>query len=327
MKNNFRTLKATLIMSIFVLGSFTALASTGSAQSFGIFRYTSDLNFGYDASKAVNIIPADPNGSIIDLYISYQISGILSELAKTRFNNAGINAQIQLSVGEIPSYCNAILTSQLAFIKIDNSFQTAIPNPQLHVTLLEDAPLLAEVKIPINLRATVAPAFPYSIEEMERTFTVSTYAAYIPIIDVIPTRNLMEVPPGQIAAFELECENKGNAETEFLFNVKELPSGWTASMISNTKISPNSKKTVSVEITAPYDFGYHDQLKNIVISVQGKYYAETGGITTSSRVYDVRLTVLDRGFYVSAYHAAILAFVIVAIILIVYIFFRWKQSK
>jgi hypothetical protein len=256
-------------MGILLVSLFAAFVPSSSAQGLGLFRLTPQLSLDIKNPNAtVGIVPADPKPTIIELDVNYMITGILSGSAQSRFNSAGIMAQIQISVGDIPDYCNAFVMQQTVQARIRNAFESATPTPNLRVTFLEHAPLMAEVKVPITLTATVAPAFPYSVENIDRTFYVPVAAAYIPIIDAVPKDTFKEVNPGEIAVFEIELENKGNAETEFRFDLSEVPDGWTASIIAQTKIPSatlggNSKKIVRFEIRPPYGFGQHLHSKNL----------------------------------------------------------------
>ena len=79
----------------------------------------------------------------------------------------------------------------------------------------------------------------------------------------IPEGTVKKIGPLDIAKFDIEIENMGNAKTTVICNAINLPEGWVASVDQETIIETgiggnNPKKTVSLAIQPPYGFGYHD---------------------------------------------------------------------
>jgi len=330
MKNNFRRIRASLILGILLFSSLAVFTTNGSAAGLGLFNLKSEVTFSYDSSKAYGIIPADQTGATISLYIQYQIQGILSQMAARVYKAYGLEtaAQIEISVGSFPesTYCSASIITQSVQAPIGPSFKPTTVTPAVHVVFLANAPYLAQVNVPVIIKATAPPAFPFRIDPVEKTYYVSVSAAYIPIIDVTPSPIFQETPPGNIAFFNIVCDNKGNGETEFKFDVQNVPEGWSVGIVNSVLVSPNTQKTVSLEIRTPYGFGYHDDQKDITVNVQGFYYASSGQ-TTNSSVYPVRVTVRDRGFYVSGFDAMIIGVIILVIAIVGYFYYRWRKTK
>jgi hypothetical protein len=322
MTKSLKTIKASMIMGVIIVSLFVAMVPTISAQGLGIFSFRPVLSINIDNPEDTSgIIPADPDGKVVRVTVLYQINGLLAQIAAPRLNNAG-DAHISVTLGEYPDYCNIYLLTQDLFIDISHE-QTPSDYPiQLRITFLENAPLLAVVNVPLILKAEVQPAFPYRVEDIEVTKTISVSAAYVPIIDAVPQQTQREVAPGDIAEFKIDLENKGNAETQFVFDLSEVPEGWTASIISQAKISSaavggNAKKTVSLQVRPPYQFGYHDEEKQITVTVTGYYYADASGTNTSSRPIDIRVLVRNRGFsFQPGWEMAVIVVVIIALILL-----------
>ncbi|MCX6666665.1 MAG: hypothetical protein NTV74_00260 [Euryarchaeota archaeon] len=329
MKKNFKSVKASLIMGILLVSLSAAFITSSSASGLGIFRLTPNLQFSYDPTNAYNIVPADPNGSNIALYIQYQITGIFAETATKRFGTNGINAKVQITVGSVPNYCSVDLPNQDVDIEISNKYVKADPVPMLHVTFSENAPMTQRVGIPIHLKATVSPAFPWSVDLIEEDYSVWVSPAYIPLINVIPTNNFIETSPGEKATVGIECQNQGNQLTEVRYDVIEKPEGWSVGIIASTKISPNAKETVNLDIRPSYAFGWHDEQSDVVIRVQGFYYASESGKMTSSRAYDIIVTVRNKGFSMSGFEPVLLVLVILVLVLIgvFFVIKRWKKTK
>lgn len=333
MVKSLKTVKTSIVIGVILIGLFVAMVPSSSAQglNLGIFAFKPVLSINIDNPEdTAGIIPANPDGKVVKVTVFYQINGLLAQLAAPRLDNAG-DAHISVILGDYPSYCNVYLLTQDLFIPISHEQQSSAVPINMRVTFLENAPLLAQVDIPLILTATVQPAFPFRVEDITVTKVVSVSAAYVPIIDAVPQVTQKEVAPGDIAEFKIDIENKGNAETEFVFDLTEVPDGWTASIISQTKISSaalggNSKKTVTLQVRPPYQFGYHDEEKQITVRITGFYYADTSaGTNTSSRPIDIRVLVRDRGFsFQPGWEMAVIVIFIIALIVI--IFFIKKDS-
>ncbi|MCJ7571603.1 MAG: hypothetical protein MUO82_06980, partial [Candidatus Thermoplasmatota archaeon] len=278
MIKNLKTVKTSIVIGVILIGLFATMVPLSSAQglNLGIFTFNPVLSINIDNPEdTAGIIPADPMGKVVKVTVFYQINGLLAQIAAPRLDNAG-DAHISVSLGEHPAYCNVYLLTQDIFIPISHEQKSSEVPISMRVTFLENAPLLAQVDIPLILTASVQPAFPYRVEDITVTKIVAVSAAYVPIIDAVPQETQKEVAPGDIAEFKIDLENKGNAETQFVFDLTEVPAGWTASIISQVKISSaavggNSKKTVILQVRPPYQFGYHDEEKQITVHIIGYY--------------------------------------------------------
>jgi hypothetical protein len=332
MKNNRKVVKTSFIIGVILIGLILSMAPSSSAQSLGIFTFRPVISINIDNPEDTSgIIPADPVGKTVEVSVYYQINGLLASMADQRLDSAG-DAHISVSTGPVPEYCNIYLLTQDLFIPI-SSEQTKSEVPiKMRVTFLETAPLLAVVNIPLILEATVQPAFPWRVEDITVEKVISVSAAYVPIIDAVPQQTFKEVSPGDIAEFKIDLENKGNAETEFVFDLSQVPEGWTASIISQTKIASaalggNAKKTVSLQIRPPYQFGWHDEERQITVRITGFYYADASGTNTSSRPIDIRVIVRNRGFsFQPGWEMVVIAIVIIALILL-FIFRKYFIKK
>ena len=321
MTKNLKTIKASIILGIVIVGLIASVAPSSSA---GVFTLTPVVSINIDNQDATKgIVPADPNGKTIEVTVYYSINGYFAEQAAKDLGGKG-KAHISASIGDVPSYCNVNLLTQDLFIPVSNKQEGSEYPIKITVTFLENAPLLAVVNIPLILKAEVPRGLLWKVEDITVTKTIPVTAAYVPIIDAVPQETFKEVAPGDIAEFKIDLENKGNAETQFVFDLSQVPEGWTASIISQTKISSaalggNDKKTVSLQIRPPYQFGWHDEQKQITVTVKGYYYADTasGQNITSSRPIDIRILVRNRGFSFQPGWEMLLIVIIIVVLLLV----------
>lgn len=325
MSKNFKSVKASLIIGILLVSLSAAIVPSSSAKGFGIFELTPYLQFNYDTTNVDNIIPDNPNGSKIDLHIFYQISGLLASFGVKRLA-AEQKVQINIQIGQIPDYCMASLTQQTVYATPAIDFANGEAGPtQLKVTFTKNAPYPASVNIPIIVTATVAPAFPWSVKPITQTYYITVSAGYLPIIDVTPNPKYLETSPGSLATIGIGCENIGNGETEFRFEIVDMPAGWTAQMIDSKFISANAKESLSLQVRGPIGFGYHDETETITIRVRGIYYAEAGYTTETDKEFTV--TVRSVGFYASAFDAMIIIVLLVVLVLVLFYIMQWRKKS
>jgi len=326
MMKNFRTIKVTLMIGLLLSSIIAIFIPVTSA---GFITCTSDVKLTYDAEAAsTKIIPL--KGSItIPLNISVMVKGIFAELAVNRYNSMGVTASVDLSVGETPNWASAFIRPNVIAPELSVGWGPS-EIAYLEVSFTEDAPAFHRVEIPVIMHVSIPPTLVFRIPDITREAMISFEPAYLPIIDATPRFTYKEISPGQIATFEIDLKNKGNAETEFLFDIIEIPKGWSASIVSNTKVSPaqdkESEKTVRLFVQPPYGFGYHDDRGDIVISVKGRYFAPSAG-TLEAGPYLYRFTVRSKGFDFTPGVGMIPVIVIIALLIGGAIFYYIKKQQ
>jgi len=321
MNKNFKSVKASLIIGILLVSLSAAIVPSSSAA--GIFKQTPYMQFIYDSKNADNIIPDNLNGSKIPITISYKIASMFAGLAVNRLKAQDVQINIQIGHDQLPSYCMASVKPQVIYVTPSIDFVEA--TTELKVTFTKNAPFPASVNIPIIVTASLAPAFPWSVETLTQTYFVTVSAGYIPIIGVTPDPKYLETSPGSIATFGIDCANIGNGETDFQFEVVDVPAGWNAQIVDSKYIPPNSKETLALQVRGPIGFGYHDETETITVKVRGIYYASDGTYTTETDK-EFTVTVRSVGFYASAFDAMIIIFLLVALIIVVFFIIQWRKK-
>ena len=182
---------------------------------------------------------------------------------------------VDLTVKETPSWCAARISPNVVNPRLSTQWETE--PAYLYISFNENAPAHGVTIITIEMQAS-APGTFGRITGVTKTATISFTPAYLPIIDATPHNNSQVTKPGKTVIFDIDLENLGNAETEFIFNVREIPEGWTASVPSNITIGSrlqggNPEKTVQFSVTPPGNIESQKIREVINLTVVGQHFA------------------------------------------------------
>jgi hypothetical protein len=315
MKKHLRTVKTTIVLGIIFLSLIIAIVPSNSAKPLSV---ATDVKMTYNAAAAnEKIVPL--SGEItIPINISAKIRGFLATTFERLFKDR-TDFSISLSVKETPEWCTARVSPNVVNPRILTQWNSE--EAYVHVSFKETAPAHVPTIITIQMDASAKGTLGYVTGEV-RTADISFTPSYLPIIDAIPRSTLKEISPGEIVIFYIDLENLGNAETEFIFKVTEVPKGWSASMLSSIKVgstlqNQNPKDTVELRIQPPFDFGYHHEQEDIRVEVYGKYYASLTEQELKSDTYELTFTVRNRGFSTPGFEASIFIIAFIGVILII----------
>lgn len=317
MTKHLRTVKVSLILGILLVSAIAAFIPSTSAAPL-LFGCDADVKMNYDAIAASSkVVPL--SGEIqIPINISTQVQGLFANILVPILFNKGITTSVDLSIKNSPSWATARISPNVVNPDISTSWSGE--EAYVHVSFNEDSPAHETAIFAIEMHVRVPGAFG-RVREATKTAEISFVPSYLPIIDATPQSTYKEISPGEILTFNIDLENLGNAETEFIFSVIDVPDGWSASIISNTKVGSrvdgkDPTKTVKLFVQAPYGFGYHNEREDIRISVKGRYFAGGAGVLETED-YEITFTVRNRGFSTPGFEAAFTLFALVGIALIV----------
>jgi len=309
-----RAVKTSLIIGLLLFSVIAAIIPATSARLLG---NNINVRMEYDAVNASEkIVPLSGEISIpINVYT--KLEGVTAAFL-IRLLGAGLTVSIDLKVLDTPTWITAWVSPNVVTPDISISWQPA--QAYVHVSFNENAPAHESVIIDIEMHAYVTGGI-RRIEDKTTTAQISFVPSYLPIIDATPKTTYKEISPGEIVAFDIDLENLGNAETEFLFNVIEVPEGWSASIVSNTKVGSkidgdDPTKTVQLFVQPPYNFGYHNEREDIRITVKGRYFAGAAGVLETVP-YEITFTVQSRGFSTPGFEAALALFALIIVALLI----------
>ncbi len=311
MKKHLRTVKTTIVLGLIFFSLIVAIAPSSSA------RVATDVKMTYSARDASEKIVPLSGEITIDINISAKIRGITATILEWFLGGADFS--IRLAVKETPEWCTARISPNVVNPIISSQWQSE--EAYVHVSFKGTAPAHEPTIITIEMVASAKGSFG-TVKGVTEMAEISFTPSYIPIIDATPRTTYKEISPGEIVLFYIDLENLGNAETEFIFRITEVPKGWSASMLSTIKVgsklqNENPKDTVELRIQPPYDFGYHNEQENIKIEVYGKYFIPLLEKPLQSEVYEITFTVRNRGFSTPGFESALVIVALIGVALII----------
>ena len=296
MTKHLRTVKATILIVIILISLSLAFVPSSSA---GLIKNNVTLQLDVDAKAASeNIVPL--GGAMgLDVTIGYIINGNFATQAIKLYEQRQMVASIHLSVEETPSFCTATIQPNVVTPRIKSGY--SYDNATLRISFKEDAPARGEVKIKIKMQSDMIPGLLFQTNEATYIGEVAFTPDYLPIISVTPQGNFKEISPGEVAKFDIDIENLGNAKTVIDFTILDFPKGWSPNIISSTTITENGKSTVQLLVQPPYGFGYHNERETVQIKIVPSYF---GDAKLTGREYVETFTIQSRGFSTPGFEVA-----------------------
>jgi len=321
MTKHLRTVKASFVLGILLVSLFVAFIPSTSASVQRGNRV--NVKMDYDpVAASEKIVPL--SGEIeIPIYISTKVEGLFANFLTSRFPSA-YTVSVDLSVQGTKPWFTAWISPNV--VNPDIGINWRQTNASVHISFNENAPAHESAIIDISMHAYVTGGFG-RFNDKTTTAQLSFVPSYLPIIDATPKTTYMEISPGEIGLFDIDLENLGNAETEFLFTVIDVPEGWSANIVSNTKVGSkidgdDPTKTIQLSVQPPFNFGYHNERKDITIGVRGRFYAGASGVLETD-TYEIIFTVQNRGFSTPGFEIGVMG---IALLIIISIIYKKKQK-
>lgn len=238
----------------------------------------------YDAEiTSQKIVPL--TGEVtVPISVSYKVICRFANWAAKYLSRKVGHVSIDLRIKEKPSWCSAMIPPNLVNLPISDQWQTE--ETYIHISFNENAPAYIPSMVVIEMYSPEISTFFYKIDSVTKTTEISFTPDYLPIIDATPFNNSQVTKPGKTVIFDIVLENLGNAKTEFVFNIMEIPEGWTANAPSNITIGSevngeNPKNTVQFSVTPPGTIESQKTREVITLTVRGHYF---GDATTGESV-------------------------------------------
>lgn len=315
MTKNLRTIKASIVMGILFLSIFAILMPSTSA---GIIKSNGNLKLEYDAAALEEQVTPLGGPRPVTISIGYLVSGIFATQTVSILYGR-VLPMIELSVEETPPYATAWVQPNVISPDMSTSWSTATAT--LWVSFKENVPARAEVTIRVKMHARAIPGVLFEVQEVISYADVSFTPGYLPIISVSPKGNFQEISPGEIATFDIEIENLGNAKTVVDFKILDIPEEWSPNIQSRVTLGAgvlgeDPKSTVQLVIQPPYGFGYHNDRETIRVEITPSYYGDPGDPEVTGMPQIETFTVQSRGFSTPGFEAAFVVFALMAVVII-----------
>ena len=324
MSKKTRKIKSTFIFSLLIFSFFITMIYPTSKASFYNANIILDVDWDLEETEKP-IIPRDEIKEI-NFAIKFRI------VTDTHFGKglflgyAGSErTHINLHVVESPPWCSAVLERNLVTTNISEYDETT---SKLYLIVDETAPAYGvEGVIKIKARSGDLGL----IKGFEKVFTLFFDPAYIPIIKTnLPDVNTKQINPTKTAVFPIEIENAGNARTDVLFEIENIPEGWEASISEEVFLNEakGSKDTAYLTVIPPSQFGYHYEAANIRVTMTP---VRTENPNEVGNPLYATFTVYSRGLSTNGIEQIFYIIMLIIIVLVMVIFIlrriRKRQDK
>lgn len=320
MAKKFKTMKASLITGILLIGVIAAFVPSSSAA---IFKLQGNITASIGGPDRI----VTPNGEQlrIPVTIGYAISGVGTDIVYF----AGQKVRIKVEVVEMPEWASISVPIPEILLDISTSFLYDTINIGIDVN--ENAPAMASDNIKILITADELKGLGGGVSKVTYgPIRIDFKPQFIPILSVnVKNSNYQEISPMANAEFDIELENLGNGKTEVVFEVLNLPSGWTISVpniktLGTKAFGDDPTGNVKLSIQPPRGFGYHDDKQTIQIKVIARYYS-SGSV--NEREYPLDVTVQSRGFSIIGIEVPLILILLIVLFIVAVVFLFKKIKK
>ena len=294
MKKTKKIINITITLLLILCLIFT-ISPTTPAKYGDKFKefFAANLVIGVDFNKTAAYEPLLPVDRVkqIEVYVSTDLSGLyvddmwyIEEINTNAYENQSIFGNIK--VNNTPSWCTATVFPNLNVplnIKKDG-FSREVT---LVIAVDEDAPAFSQEEI--ELEITVGNIG--SIVGGTYTRKIQFIAGYLPLLDFNIPEKTKSISPGEIADFQMNVENLGNAKTLLNIDVLDKPEGWTIGVPDKVEI--NDSSTIILNVQGPISFGYHDEKESIRLKMVPAHFENT---SVTGEEYIVSFIIQSRGF-------------------------------
>ena len=305
MTKHLRTVKATILVGILLISLSLAFVPSSSA---GLLRNSATLKLDVNAEDLNQKVVPLSGPMSIDVEVGYIITGNFAKQAINLYDSRNMVASIHLSIEETPSFCTATIQPNVVNPVITKDEAVYKENATISISFKEDAPARGEIKIKVRMFSDAIPGLLFVTQEATFIHEIAFTPDYLPIISVTPQGNFKEISPGEVAKFDIDITNLGNAKTVVDFTILNFPDDWSPNIISSTTITESGTTTVQLLVQPPYGFGYHNERETVQIQIVPSYF---GDAELTGRIYTETFTIQSRGFSTPGFE---LAFTIIALI-------------
>lgn len=332
-KNNFRTVKASIIMGILLISIFAAYTvmhpKSNTASAAPLIQYDSIVELEFADSSALNtpIHPLSGTRSV-DIKVRYFNTvpdvfrdGVGKILLFGPFKFVFL-APVHLTIENIPDWCTA----------------TIAPPDIIFDAFGEGSALERQVTLQIAVNKESTALFPYELTVKatgdspdrhikappEVTLPLAITPGYVPLVSTDPGATIKKTSPGEPVSWNIKITNNGNGEAIVRARIINPPEGWVIS-VNPQIIVPSladgdvNEKEMTLTALPPFDFGYHSQQVPIEVELTPEFSSPGAGasanMTRGEPIY-LSLAVQNRGFSTPGFEVVLLITAALAMIII-----------
>lgn len=318
-----RAIKTYLLLGIIFISVIIAFLPTVSGAPFDrlnkAYALYSQIQVDYDKHATEEpFLPVDMVQEI-PLTVNYRVAGVYADQITPVYVEDGNYNYIHLYVEETPEWCTVSLMPSFLIMPALSDWNSV--NSSLIVKVNENALAYSEGTIKLRIEVEKMGAINGGTFYQDIPFK----PGYLPFLKINALNGATAlIGPEDIATFDIEVENLGNAKTQVESRILALPKGWTATITSNAILestaSEQSKKDtdmIQLVVKPPINFGYHNDRESIKVSIIPLYFDNN---SLAGEEYQLSFIVQSRGFSIPSFE-----FPIIIVAVMMFFFFR-KQS-
>jgi len=276
-----------IIFTMFFIYNFLII-STESISAKGIlsdgpFYIEPHVEINYDHEIANDpLLPIDKIKEI-PIFMNLSIKSFYAEEMIKYLEGSKLFAD--LGVVNYPEYCEATINPKKISLTLKEEGVTSQATLSLVINKTGHALSKGIVLIELDVQGGG------SIVGKKFTKEIEFVPGYLPFLEFDTEYNTKKVSPNEIAIFEINVKNKGNAITNISFEILDKPKGWIIELPKNIELEDESNIILSAR--GPISFGHHDDRENITIKVVPYHYKNS---SLKGKEYFLNFIVQSKGF-------------------------------
>jgi len=331
MKKQFQKIKIFLIFLILFGSSFNIICFIAKSNPMDqIYKCTPNLVIVYNESLLSEpIFPFDEPREI-PIKIKLDINGPANDIVLSTIGGPKTDLIVDMSIAEVPEGCYASVNPPIVLIQLPEKNEPAYENATISITINQYLPASVQKKVAVRMNSRKIGRQTTLISAGNFTQDIPFIVGYLPQLSfVYIDGNIRNINPDETAEFTFEIQNWGNGVTKVISEIEGLPEGWLSEIVHSTilgseLVGSTSKKTISLRVKPPIDFGYHEDRAIIKVSMTPISYINPEDRGESHYLYFI---VQSKGFSTPGFDIIILLLAIIFVLFPVWIRKNRKIEK
>jgi hypothetical protein len=324
MIKQFQKIKIFIVSLILFCSSLFVICPIGKSGPLDkIYECTPFITIEYNETLLQKpIVPYD-QPMAIPITVKAKIGGPVADIVLGKIGGGGIRLIVDMSIAEVSEGCHASVNPPILQFSVSDVYESA--NATLSLTIDQYLPAfsLKNVKVRMNSQSLGAKAT--VVKAGNFTQDVPFFVGYYPQLSFsYPDSNVKSISPDKTAYFTIEIQNWGNADTNIISEIVDIPEGWQAGIVRNMTLATNLfgsnfKGTISLNVKPPITFGYHEDRAIIKVKMTPECYNNS---EYKGEPYYLYFIVQSRGYSTPGFDFIILIFAFIFVL-----FSIWKRKN
>lgn len=303
---------AIIFMILLIFNSFIVLSSSVKANNDSHpFRIEPLVEIDYDQEIARDPLLPINKTKEIPIFLNLTLEGYyIDEMIDYLVGNNKLFTDLR--VVDSPDYCEAAITPRKTQLFIEKGGY--VGNASLSLVINKTGHALTRGLVLIEV--VTRPAG--TIVGKNFTKEIEFIPGYLPFLEFETDSKTKKVTPNEIAEFNINIKNSGNAITNVSFEILDKPKDWIVEIPKNIELEEESDILMSVR--GPKSFGHHNDRESITMKVVPSHYKN---LSLKGKDYYLNFIVQSKGFSTPGFESLLFLFAFIFITLI----FKIKKKK